>query len=64
MPYEHKNAATYGVSQRPLPMDIAQRGICTIILMFVINSKAIGIGQLFSTTYAFMEYLINITSSP
>ncbi|KAL9480024.1 hypothetical protein ACSS6W_004810 [Trichoderma asperelloides] len=64
MPYEHENAATYGVSWSPLPMDIAQRGIYAIILKAVMKSKAMGIGLLFSPAHAFIKYLTKIPNTP
>ncbi|KAM0475091.1 hypothetical protein ACHAPX_007223 [Trichoderma viride] len=64
MPYQHENAATYGLSWSPVPMDIAQRGFYAIILKAVMKSKAMGIGQLFSPTHAFMEYLTKVPNTP
>ncbi|KAL7918136.1 hypothetical protein ACQKWADRAFT_324049 [Trichoderma austrokoningii] len=64
MPYQHENAATYGLSWSSVPMDIAQRGFYAIILKAVMKSKAMGIGLLFSPTHAFVEYLTKVPNTP
>lgn len=64
MPYEHPNAATYGISWAPMPMDIAQRGLYAILLKAFMKSKAMGIELLFSPKHAFMEYLTKIPNIP
>ncbi|KAL7943237.1 hypothetical protein V8C42DRAFT_359355 [Trichoderma barbatum] len=64
MPYAHSNAATYGISWGPIPMDTAQRGFYAIILKAVMKAKAMGINLLFSPDHAFMEYLTKVPNLP
>ncbi|KAH6609337.1 hypothetical protein Trco_002683 [Trichoderma cornu-damae] len=64
MPYAHENAATYGLSWSPAPMDIAQRGFYAILLKAFMKAKAMGIDLLFSPDHAFMEYLTKIPNTP
>ncbi|KAL6701909.1 hypothetical protein J3F84DRAFT_392266 [Trichoderma pleuroticola] len=63
-PYVHENAATYGISWGPVPMDIAQRGFYAIILKAVMKSKGMGLDLLFSKDHAFMDYLAKVPNIP
>ncbi|KAK4084551.1 uncharacterized protein Triagg1_1031 [Trichoderma aggressivum f. europaeum] len=63
-PYAHENAATYGISWGPIPMDVAQRGFYAIILKAVLKSKGMGLDLLFSKDHAFMDYLVKVPNIP
>ncbi|KAL7908767.1 hypothetical protein GGI35DRAFT_480363 [Trichoderma velutinum] len=63
-PYAHENAATYGISWGPIPMDIAQRGFYAIILKAVMKSRGMGLDLLFSKDHAFMDYLTRVPNTP
>ncbi|KAL7810112.1 hypothetical protein V8C26DRAFT_410427 [Trichoderma gracile] len=60
MPYEHQNAATYGLTWGPLPMDLVQGGLYGILLKAVLKAKAMDLGQLFEKDGALMDWLASV----
>ncbi|TFB06542.1 hypothetical protein CCMA1212_000800 [Trichoderma ghanense] len=64
MPYQHQNAATYGLTWGPLAMDLGQRGFYGILLKAVMKAKAMDLGQLFEKDGALMDWLAKVPNVP
>ncbi|PTB68858.1 hypothetical protein BBK36DRAFT_1192222 [Trichoderma citrinoviride] len=64
MPYQHENAATYGLAWCPLLMDVGQRGFYGILLKAVMKAKALDLGQLFDKDGALMDWMAKVPNVP
>lgn len=64
MPYEHKNAATYGLTWYGIPGDMAQKGLFKIVLEAYLKSSSMGVGLLFDEGKGFRTFLDRMPLPP
>lgn len=64
MPFEHRYAATYGLSWGTQDRDVVQRGFYMILMKAYLKAKALDLELLFNEDKAFMRYLARLPFDP